>query len=252
MYDIKLKYLASVFVDADSITANAENITLLLKILNDEKLLPVSLQEPSITGGIPRIAFATPSGERQLLLLGKRFDYTRLLGAEEGENWGDFSVFCREAGEKLITALNFFQRKAHRLAAVQEGLLADFPPKEMEHIAQRLFKFPPIFAQNAPFEWDWRSAAVISRTFSNVTEPTNTIATVKRWAGKIIKKDDGEIIQSHLDRIRVDFDINTVADNVKARFEESHIREFFKEVASWHDQLSSEFFAFINGRDTNE
>ncbi len=252
MYDIRLKYLASVFVDADSIIANAENITLLLRTLNDEKLLPVSLQEPSITGAVPRIAFATPSGERQLLLLGKRFDYTRLLVAEEMEEWGDFSIFCQQAGEKLITALNFFQRKAHRLAAVQEGLLHDLPKEELEKITQRLFKLPPVFAQNIPFEWDWKSAAIITRSFGNVTEPTNTIATVKRWTGKIIKKDDGEVIQSHLDRVRVDFDINTVADNVKARFEESHIRDFFKEAGSWHGRLSSELFAFIEGRDANE
>lgn len=248
MYDIKLKYLASVFVDADSITANAENITLLLKILDDKRLLPVSLQEPSLTGAIPRIAFATPSGERQLLLLGKRFDFTRLLGAGEEEDWGEFSMFCQEAGEKLVAVLNFFKRKAHRIATVQEGLLHELPKDELGKITERLFKLPPIFVRNTPFEWDWRSAAVITRSFGNVTEPTNTIATVKRWSGKIIKKDEGEVIQPQLDRIRTDFDINTVADDVKARFDENHIRDFFKEAGSWHDQLSSELFAFISGK----
>lgn len=248
MYDIKLRYLASVFLDADSITATAENIAHLVKAFNSSNLLPIGMQELAGASAIPRLAFASPEGDWQLRCSKNRFDLIHVPVSADGAKLGDFSLFCQEASSKLVTTLNYFQRKAHRLAAVQEGLLAEFPKEEMEEIPQRLFHLPSTFIQHAPFEWDWRAVGIVARTFGKVSEPTNTIAAVKRWRGMISRKLEGEIMQSQLDRIRVDFDINTLPENAVARFGESPIVDFFKEASAWHEQLSAELFAFISGR----
>ena len=54
------------------------------------------------------------------------------------------------------------------------------------------------------------------------------------------------------DRIRVDFDINTLADNVRARFDESHVIDFFKQAVVWHKNLSSEIFSFLLQEDNQK
>ncbi len=248
MYDLKIRHLASVFVDAESITANAENITGLLKVLDDKTFLPVSVQELSLAGPVQRIGFTTPDGDWQLVLLGKRFDVTHLPISQEESKLGDFSSFCQAAGAKLIKSLSFFKRKAHRLAALQEGFLPDMPKDVTDKIVNRLFKFPALYSQSIPFEWDWRVASIVERAFGGLKEPTNTITAIKRWSGNLAKRENQEIAYIPLDRIRVDLDINTSPTNVSARFEETHITGFFEEAGSWHENLSSEIFSFISGR----
>jgi len=245
MYGLKVRYLASVFVDAGSITPTGENIAGLQKALDDNKLIPTSVREETPTGRVPRIAFATSNGEWLLALLGKRFDVSRFGNTPDGSNLGEFSNFCEEAAIKLITMLNYFKRKAHRLAAIQEGLLPDMPKKDMNKIAARLLNLPTTYSKNPPFEWDWRAASKVERSFSDIKESINTIATIRRVRGTLlVNKEDGQGKQS-FDRVRVDFDINTVPTNVTARFDDSQIAEFFKQAILWHDELSSEIFSFI-------
>jgi len=245
LYGLKIRYLASAFVDAGSVTPTGENIIGLQKALNDNKLILRSVREQTPSGPVSRIAFTTSDEEWLLAMLGNRFDLSRYGKIPDGSNLGEFSDFCREAATKLITSLNYFERKAYRLATVQEGLLPDTPTKEMNRIANRLFKFPAIYLKNLPFEWDWRAASQIERPFGGLKEPTNTIATIKRLIGTLpVAKEDGQGEQS-FDRIRVDFDINTLPSNVIARFEDSHITSFFEQAPLWHEEFSSEIFSFI-------
>ena len=245
MYGLKTRYLASAFVDAESITPSAENIAGLQGSLDDNKLIPTSVREQTPKGPVPRIAFSDSNGEWLLALLSNRFDLTHFGTLPDGSNLGEFSDFCREATAKLTTSLNYFKRRARRLATVQEGLLPDMSKKEMNKIASRLFELPTTYSKHLPFEWDWRAASHIERSFSDLTEPTNTIATIKRLTGTLpIATGNGQGGQK-FDRIRVDFDINTLPDDVTARFNESHIASFFEQAASWHDEFSAEIFSFI-------
>lgn len=245
MYGNKIRYLASVFVDADSITATADNISGLLEALDDENFVPVSLRELSK----PRIAFATHDGEWQLILLSNRFNISRHLTIIDGSNLGEFSDFCQSAIAKLKVPLKYFKKTGHRLAAVQEGLLPDLSKRRMNEIAMRLFKLPGTYSKSLPFEWDWRTISLVERSFGGLREPTNTITTIKRWPGTLTipipSNEGGQKKTQRIDRIRVDFDINTEPSNVVARFDGPHMTDFFKQSASWHKNLSSEIFSFI-------
>lgn len=253
MYGFRIRFLASVFVDAESITATAENVTGLLQALQDKAFIPVNVQEMSSTSPVPlsRIGFATSDGGCQFTLLGKRFDFARVATVPDGSNIGDFAMFCQEAIPKLTTALNYFQRRAHRLAAVQEGFLPDMAKTEMDNVAERLFSFPPVYAANRPFEWDWRMASLVERSFGGLKELTNTLTTIKRFAGVILKRDGEQMTELSIDRIRVDFDINTLPTNIIARFDDFHLADFFKQSISWHDKLSTKIFPYILGGKTN-
>ena len=243
MYGNKIRYLASVFVDADSITSTADNISGLLKALDDENFVPVSLQEQSK----PRMAFATHGGEWQLLLLSNRFDISHHPTMVDGSNLGEFSDFCQSAIAKLKVPLKYFKKTGHRLSAVQEGLLSELPKRKMNEIAMRLLKLPGTYSKSLPFEWDWRTVSLVERSFGGLKEPTNTITTIKRWPGTLAvpSNEGGQKKIQRLDRIRVEFDINTEPSNVVARFDEPQITDFFKQSASWHKKLSSEIFSFI-------
>jgi hypothetical protein len=247
MYASKIRYLASAFVDAESIVASAANALDLLKAFGSDKFLPVMINELSTTGQAPRLAFRAVDGTAEVRLLGKRFDFLFLSTNSEGSDLGPFQKFCKEAQSILAISLNFFQRKAHRLAAVQEGFLQKMSLHESNELALKLFNFPPTYKQSVPFEWDWRAAALIEREFSGIKEPTNTITTIKRIPTSILNFSGSQPSQESSDRVRVDFDINTILSNTIARFEQTHIDGFFDQASIWHETLSSEIFSFIGG-----
>ena len=256
MYATKIRYLASVFVDAGSITSNMQNMAEVFRVLGDESFLPFAFEEISISQGqASRIGFRTANGEWQLYLLHDRFNLSRHPIDPEGYNLGDFSSFCQEAGTKLTAILSVFRKRSHRLAVVQEGLLPEMPVSESENVAKRLFHIPLTFIKTPPFEWDWRLASKIERQIVNLTEQTNTIATIKRQYGDIRQMgnimsngEEDDSIPSPFDRIRVDFDINTSQDNIIDRFEENHVREFFNISSKWHTDFSTEIVSFVLGR----
>jgi hypothetical protein len=247
-YGAKLRYLASAFVDAQSIVPNMADIGGLLAELSDERLLPTSIQEPSSSGLVSRIGFAAEDGSVVLLLWGNRFDFARLSAVPEGSDLGDFGGFCEEAAVKLTTVLAHFQRQAHRLAAVQEGYLKDMPPDQINEIAGRVLNLPQVYRAHAPVEWDWRAVAHMERPINGLTEPTNTITTIKRAVGRFLRLDAHTPMQVDLDRIRLDFDINTLPTNLTARFNTEHVRSFFGQAGRWHADLSAEVLTFIFGR----
>jgi hypothetical protein len=233
-----------------------QNMAEVSKALGDESFLPFAFQEISTSQGqASRIGFRTATGEWQLYLFHDRFNLSRHPIDPEGNNLGDFSLFCQEAGTKLAAILAVFRKRSHRLAVVQEGLLPEISASEAEAMLERLFHLPPTFIKNPPFEWDWRLASRIERQIIDLTEQTNTIATVKRQYGNIGRQgnimsdgDEDDNILIRLDRIRVDLDINTFQDNIIDRFEENHVRAFFDIASKWHADFSGEIASFILGR----
>jgi hypothetical protein len=256
MYTIKLRYLASIFVDAASIAPSATNIAAVGRALRNKEFLPFAFQELStLQAPSSRIGFRTPNGEWQLYLLHNRFDLSRHPIDLEGSNLGDFASFCQEAGTKLAGVMSRFRKRAHRLAAVQEGLLPEMSPTETEAITRRLFHFPATFIQTPPFEWDWRAASKIDRQIGQFTEQTNTLATIKKQHGNMMNygnitsnEEEDNNMPIPYNRIRVDLDINTSQENVIDRFEEDHVQEFFNVSPIWHAGFSAEISSFILGK----
>lgn len=239
MYGSKIKYVGSVFLDAESIRPNANDISELMKLLKDNELLPMQFQELSPSGLLPRIGFNSSDGTRSLIMVGKKFNYEYTTGGKEGFDLGEFSIFCKDASNKLNILLKYFGRKAHRIAATQEGYLPEMHSGEMENIANRLLKLPNSFSNNFPFEWDWRCASLVERTFSNKTEPTNTIAT--------FKKRPMDFDKLSLGTIKVTLDINTTHFNTVSRFGQRDIKGYFELSPSWHKEFSQEIESYIKG-----
>jgi hypothetical protein len=114
MYDLKIRYLASAFVDAESIVADATHALEFLKELGNDKFLPTIFHElsPSVTIPLPRLGFRTLDDTANIMFMSNRFDYSLSSKNPEGSDLGGFTNFCQQAKNILTLSLNFFQRKS--------------------------------------------------------------------------------------------------------------------------------------------
>ena len=145
MFQTKLKYLGSVFWDADSIIANPQDISTLLGTLSPENFIPLTLVEQTIEGPKNRIAFQTSGGEWQLMIAGKRANVFRNPTDLDGTNMGSLADFSLKASSYLQLLLQHFNIKANRLALIQEGLLKPMTEDEFKAIYNRIFKYYFLF-----------------------------------------------------------------------------------------------------------
>ena len=246
MYGLRLRYLASIFLDAESIQANAKDVAGLMELFQDDQFLPSQAADSNI----PRIGFRSVEGTRNLILSGKRFDYFH-LPTKNNLDLGDFTVFCQHAISKLSIAIDYFKRKGHRLAAVQEGFLAEMIDEEINSIASNLLNFPPSFSKDIPFEWNWRCASSIERNFGKLSEPTNTVITIIRADFKV-QSGEGIIDGLGPNKIRMDIDVNTSPINANARFGAEEIKAFLETSPIWHNKLGEELLSFIHKEQKSE
>lgn len=244
---LKVRYLASVFLDAASIQPKGKLISELIGKLEDDELSPADVGEWIGTGFQRRIGFVasdTAKGmESSLTLLSRRFDYTQSATSPLASGLADFGTFCGEAGFKLTALLDYFGRKASRIATVQYVYLPELSETRLQDVSMRLLRMPPTFQKTAPFEWDWRCASVIDREIGEAPEPTNTIMIAKRRSiGRQVKEIEDR--QAKHDILEFNFDTNTSPENQLERFGGKEIGSFFEQAPSWHEGLENELMSF--------
>ena len=235
MYSLKLRYLGSVFLDAASVTPTPERTHGLSEALNDDQLSLVQAAETVGDEQVSRIAFSNSNMSLRLVISSQRIDFSAHPTVDDGSNMGTFGEFCDLAATKLRAVLSYLDRRAHRVAAVQEGLVGNLDTKDLEDIGARALNLPAVLSAHSPFEWDWRTAVRVERTFADLTEITNTIVSMKRATGTITKHREDI---SDFDGLRVDLDINTSPDNNSDRFTGDHAAQFFASAIEWHESLA--------------
>jgi len=245
----KIRYLASVFVDAHRVVATPPNVRAFLDALDDADLLPTTVQEIGLSGNVARMAFNSADGRSQLVLAGNRFDYSFQAATPEGSDLGSFATFCHEAETKLITAITHFKLRGTRLAAVQEGYLLQTADDGLDPVMARLMNRPSTYRAGVLRDWTWRANVETKRRLGSLTEATNTITTVGLVPGYTVFGEQGAHVERFAsDRIRLDFDINTVPENTVPRFNKSHVHTFFLNAPKWHDKLVDDMLGYILDR----
>jgi hypothetical protein len=136
MAPIMVRYLASVFVDAQELTPNTQIITTLLTSLNRFQLLPNMISVLTPNGVSQRMAFQSSDGSKQLVLNLNRFDFTYSASVPLSDGLVPFNEFCNDATEALLAALQQFGHKANRLAAVRDSFLVNLPEDQKTDIAR--------------------------------------------------------------------------------------------------------------------
>ena len=243
MFDVTTKYLASAFVDAESIEYEADNLRPLLDALGDSELSAQNLVQITQSGLKKRFRFEHIGTGDDLQLLGDRFDVTRKHKPPDGENMGDVAAFCEQAAELLSGSLDHFGRKAHRLAVVIDGLLTDLNENDFVVLADRLLNAPDL-GGGPPFEWNWRIATKIERSFGQFADETNTLVHIRR--ARVTMSALGQPLFEG-DTIGVSLDINTNPENKVARYDSDGIRAYLGEVSTWMDDLWNRTNSFMFG-----
>jgi len=244
----RLKYTASVFWDAESIVANPADLSSLLKDLSPFNLIPITASERSSTGLVNRMAFQKSNGETRIVVAGKRLDIFKLPTDPTGSNMGSLDEFASHATKFFDILLSYFRRKGNRLALIQEGLLNKMDNREMQSACSRLFNLPAIYANNPPFEWEWKNVCKLSRTFGTNTELINTITQLSRSKMILVSPiKETEVSQTSIDTIMYQFDLNTSVDNAQLRFDAPEVKSFLQDATLWHSELSDSIFKFIGG-----
>lgn len=245
MYYSHHRYLAVAFVDAESVSPSVNDIAALMGAFAPVEVIPNSLVEQTPVGSKNRVGFISQDNVWQIGLLGSGFQVAKMASDPLKDHLGDFSAFCSEASRLLKIALEHFRRKAHRLAAVREGLLREMPDTEMSRITTNLMNLPDTYKHHIPNEWDWRAVIQIERQIEDLKESVNTITVIKRTNGVVLSQQGQLGLPRRFSRIRVDFDINTLADNTSARFGDNHIDSFYAQTQEWHGELEAEVAKFI-------
>ncbi|MCA9707932.1 MAG: hypothetical protein KDK70_18920 [Myxococcales bacterium] len=222
------RYFARAFVDGARLAPTATNFRLVSEALDDDRMLPVHATEVRPAGGLSRMAFMDTTGFQ--VVVSAESIYAHFIPAS-----GTQEAFVTRATTVLERLLPLLPHRATRIAFILEGEVSTPAPDD---VVRTLFRLPPLFDHQGPFEWDWRCATKSSRRFGEQVEETNTVATFRRFAGKLSSGDP-------FDGIIAELDINTVPENVMPRFQAADCRAFFEAGIAWHDELARELATFI-------
>lgn len=227
MFDIQGQFQASIFTNAGSIKPTSEIITTLLNLFKDKGLIPGSFQE--ISPAAPpqmRLMLSSATREWQINFAGNRIDIKKNAIENKGKNLGTIDGFLNEALDIFSKINNSFSLKANRISLVTSGLLPEQTKDKLNSTFFKLFSPIEFYKNNHPFEWSSSLANCQDLNINGKTEIINVITAINRVSGEMI---DGSNLLN-IDRIEVNFDINTKPDNEDFRFNNDDIKDFYNQV----------------------
>lgn len=250
MIDYRLKYQAVIFLNASDIQANSKNISLLMNEFSDKELIPNTFQElANIIPILPqnaiipqnRFQLTSQNGEWVVRFGSMRIDIEKNPTDLKGTNLGELKDFCTESKSIFERILKKYPRKANRIAFVSRFLLQELPEDKLQSIYSKLFNAPKLYIENKPFEWNWRSVALLPKKIDSLNEEFNFITQINRTIGEY----RDEKAANRIDRIELNFDINSSPLNIENRYGISEIGQFYDSVQKWHDDLLNELIGFF-------
>jgi len=250
MLDYRIKYQGVLFLNASDIQANTKNIGTLMNEFVDKELIPNTFQELSNILPIPqnRFKLSSPNNEWVISFGSTRIDFEKNPTSSKGENLGELKDFCVEAKNTFSRILTKYPRKATRIAVVSRFLLKELPEPILQDVYSKLFNPPKLYLENKPFEWNWRSVSMLKKQIDSLSEEFNFVTSINRIRAefnRIRSELRLEKESSSIDRIELNFDINSSAHNVENRYGIPEIEQFYDSVSIWHDDLLNELLDFF-------
>ena len=245
MIDVRLKYQASIFVDAIDIKPEPDTIKLLIDVFRDMSLIPSTFQQISPPEPAPhtRLQFSSQDNEWAVRFATHRIDIERNPTDLKGSNLGDLLEFCSVVNDSFERLVTIFKKRANRIALITNFMLGEMTNKRLMSVYRKLFTPPKFYADNSPYEWDWRAVSKIPIKLQKLNEDINVITTVKRLRSQYGK---GPEIIGGFDRIQLSYDINTSQDNREYRFALPQIKNFYQNAVGLHNEVCKELLEYIN------
>lgn len=245
MIDIKLKYQAGIFVNAEDILPTPDIITSFLQIFRADNLIPNTFQElnPNNPKSQVRLRLSTPNNEWAIAFATNRIDVTKNPTDPKGSNLGTPDDFCSNAIGFFTKIVNQFPKKANRLALITTQLLEEMTEDKLSSVYTKLFDSPKFYKDNPPYEWNWRAVSEIPVQISDLKDKINVITIINRVQGDMTYPEGMTVF----DRLLLSLDINTSRKLTESRFDITHIKDYFQQVHKIHESLSSQIMEYIDG-----
>ena len=225
-FDKMLNYQASVFGHFEDIAPVQNTISKTLDLLGPKGFLPSTFQEITPRGQAIRLRFATADNEWAINIGSERIEVAKNPLPPNGENMGTAEEFSKEVSALMNSLLQAFAKKGNRLSLITKGFLHEMSASKMVEIFKALFiPFGP-YQENLPYEWNSR---FVMKNDINLEqqETINVITMINRVSGRLFTGLATDINVLGIDRIKVDFDINTFQENKEPRFGIDSLDPFF-------------------------
>lgn len=244
MYAVRIRYTASVFLNAVNVHPNTRNLAGLLSELEAYQVEPVVGQE--IVNGQPmgRLGFRTSDKKKDswMLMLGaSRFDL--VMGTSDQPH--PFEDFCTLSGEVFQIVLSFLSRKVHRLAAVQHGVLSDL--ELAKKLPGRFFTVPKGMQAGSLLEYSWKYGTQSDASLGEHEKVSvNSLVTLAHSEGRVHVPDPmSNLVAVELNGVLMQTDVNTAATSQDERFSGDDVGDFFHQASGWHDSLVADVLGAI-------
>lgn len=241
MIDIDLKYQAALFGSYEDISPTPHNIKYFLDKFEDKGLIPSTFQEFGPNGAINRFNL---SSDDQVWVI--EFSSTRIDISKTNKNvgvteMGFLDQFIKEVYE-IVSIINAkFPKKHHRLSLITRYLLPPMDSESMTEIYTKLSNPIALYKEHAIAEWTSRTVSRINYHIGEKEELFNVISQVKRTIGTLTF--DSKI--EHVDRIELQFDINTYQGNTEYRFDLDTYHKFLDTVTKIESRLKEDYIKLI-------
>jgi hypothetical protein len=222
MIDTNLYYRISIFGDYKNIESTSDNIITLMNLFKTDNFITSTFKEPQIGYDSNRILLLTNNKEWQIFLGSSRIDVMQIGYDEDSAENQNLDDFLKKSVDYCIRIMECFNLKANRLAFNTSGFCLNLAPEKIRAMSDLIFKPNKIYSTNNPFQWSVNLTSLGKLDFKGVTEDINLITSIGRLQGEMIIGGNSRKI----DTIKIQFDINTIPENIDYRFTKLSILDF--------------------------
>lgn len=241
MIDIHLRYQASLFGAIEDISPKPEILKYFIDAFSDKQLIPTTFQEIGIAGVLTRLTLNSSDEVWRIEFATNRIDIIKTnknVGITDMKGLADFAVDVKNIAKSINEK---FQKKYNRLSIVTRYLLKEMSQEEMTIISRKVFNTIDLYRENVQVDWKNRVVARIPLKLKS-DELTNVISEINRLKGNLIFNSKPQ----RIDRIELNFDINTFQGNNDFRFDLDDLGQFIDEALKMENTLVNGYLKLIS------
>ena len=238
---LNLNYQYSLFGNFSDISPEKTDIVIeLLKLYENENFIPSSYQEIVLNNGIqkPENRIALNNKDGIAINIGfQRIDV--IVSYNEDGKYKDMKIeeITPKVTNLLEKFLDKFNRVCNRLALNTTTLLSDEKTIEIEKKFEENSR--TIEYYNTKKVREWIERLVTREKNDNIGEEINIITSLNRTNGEFYN----QVLNKNIafDSIIVQFDINTLAENINPRFKKEEMKNFFDNAIIVKKEIEDKF-----------
>lgn len=227
----------SSFGDYSDITYNNEYLMRVLNEFSGTDFLPGVAQEILPDSTISsRIQLRSPSGSDIITILSTRIDIEFASDRKEGFTKKEQSEIKNKGTQYLKWIYDAFKDiipDANRMAWFVTYMLFEIDETEKIHFRDKYLKTTNFYSSDMTDEFGVRYSGRKSYKDASFSDDFNIITTINKW--------NSSVGLNQVDGYKIEFDINTIKENKKNRFNNSSFELFVNAAIHYQEKLEEDF-----------